>query len=314
VSRAINSVLSQSFRDFELLVIDDNSTDESASEIQRCDDERMRVFRRVESGPGGYAARNFGIERAEAEWIAFLDADDEWLPGHLMRMKELIDRHSDVNIVAEGWLTTLSEAPDGKKHYSRYHDHYSGQPERRLDLLSYLEERLAGRSPFCTDVVTVRRASLREVGGFPAACSRGGDTALWLELMSRNGKVACGTAFGAVYHREASSVTTGHPLHLRMNCVFSVGTKLLDSGRLDAVTQRALRAYLVSVARGVVKTLARSGMLELRDVDGLPHEAGFYRWLFRAYAWLPPPTQIAGARLYRAIKSKLSLVRSSVAD
>ncbi|MCG2778914.1 MAG: glycosyltransferase family 2 protein [Desulfobacterales bacterium] len=80
VSRAIESVRQQTFTDWELIIIDDGSTDGSTSEISK-DDARIRVFEQENEGPA--AARNHGIREAQGEFVAFLDADDYYYPRKL---------------------------------------------------------------------------------------------------------------------------------------------------------------------------------------------------------------------------------------
>jgi glycosyltransferase involved in cell wall biosynthesis len=81
ISKAIGSVLTQTFRDFDLLVIDDGSTDETASVVHSFNDDRVRYFYQGNRGPS--AARNTGIQHSAASWVAFLDSDDYWLPKKL---------------------------------------------------------------------------------------------------------------------------------------------------------------------------------------------------------------------------------------
>ena len=78
--RAIASVLGQSFTDFELLVVDDGSSDDTERVVRGFDDPRV-IFMPAERNLGDAGARNRGIERARGEWLAFQDSDDEWLPG-----------------------------------------------------------------------------------------------------------------------------------------------------------------------------------------------------------------------------------------
>jgi glycosyltransferase involved in cell wall biosynthesis len=84
LGRAIHSVLQQDFRDLELIVADDGSTDQTKSVIAGFQDPRLRYIRRPQRGGAG-AARNTGIEHARAPLIAFLDSDDEWLPERLTK-------------------------------------------------------------------------------------------------------------------------------------------------------------------------------------------------------------------------------------
>jgi len=93
VDRAINSVLTQSCTDFELVIIDDASTDGSADKITAYSEERIKLHKRSDPGPGGYAARNLGIENANGQWVAFLDADDMWFPDHLKNLQILTNKY-----------------------------------------------------------------------------------------------------------------------------------------------------------------------------------------------------------------------------
>ncbi|HEX3616119.1 MAG TPA: glycosyltransferase [Solirubrobacteraceae bacterium] len=81
ITEAMASVLSQTMDDLELLVVDDGSTDETATTALSVQDPRVRVIRRENGGTS--AARNTGIEQAQGDWVAFLDADDVWLPRKL---------------------------------------------------------------------------------------------------------------------------------------------------------------------------------------------------------------------------------------
>jgi len=82
IGRAIQSALSQSYQDFEIIVIDDGSTDHTEEVIRSFQDSRIRYIRHNRNR-GGSAARNTGIHAARGEYIAFLDSDDEWLPQKL---------------------------------------------------------------------------------------------------------------------------------------------------------------------------------------------------------------------------------------
>ncbi|MGI6022871.1 MAG: glycosyltransferase family 2 protein, partial [Methanoculleus sp.] len=78
IARALASVITQTCQGFEVIVIDDGSTDGGAEIVRRLDDTRIRVIRQENRGVS--AARNRGIESARTDFIAFLDADDEWMP------------------------------------------------------------------------------------------------------------------------------------------------------------------------------------------------------------------------------------------
>jgi glycosyltransferase involved in cell wall biosynthesis len=89
--RAIDSVLRQSFGDFEIIVVDDGSTDGTAAEAAQCTDPRLSALRH-DTNRGAAAARNTGIRAAAGALIAFLDSDDEWLPQKLERQVAALQR------------------------------------------------------------------------------------------------------------------------------------------------------------------------------------------------------------------------------
>jgi glycosyltransferase involved in cell wall biosynthesis len=119
VGRAIASVLAQTCSDFEILAVCDPSTDNSLAEVEAVSDPRIRVFRRPKAGVGGYAARNLGIVEAKGEWIAFLDADDEWLPGHLSSLRTLIDEHGDCALLGCGWRNNFGSRIESNVYFRK---------------------------------------------------------------------------------------------------------------------------------------------------------------------------------------------------
>ena len=90
VVAAVRSALTQSLAPAEVVVVDDGSNDGSLELAQSVDDPRVRVLTRSTPGPGGYAARNLGIQAAKSEWVAFLDADDLWRQNHLQSLGDAI--------------------------------------------------------------------------------------------------------------------------------------------------------------------------------------------------------------------------------
>ncbi len=94
VGRAIQSVLDQTYQDFELIVVDDASTDNTEEVVKSFNDERLRYIRHNENSGSSVAPRNTGIEIARGEYIAFLDSDDEWLP---QKLEKQIDKFNSVS-------------------------------------------------------------------------------------------------------------------------------------------------------------------------------------------------------------------------
>ena len=90
VGRAIQSVLDQTYRDFELIVVDDASTDGTEEVTKALNDNRIRYIHHM-MNRGASGARNTGIENANGEYIAFLNDDDEWLPEYLDQMISFLE-------------------------------------------------------------------------------------------------------------------------------------------------------------------------------------------------------------------------------
>jgi glycosyltransferase involved in cell wall biosynthesis len=106
IEASVESVLRQSFRDIELIVVDDGSTDETVKIIAGIDDERIVVLRQPRRGPS--AARNYAIALSRGEYVAPIDADDIWLPRKLELQLEAIERSAGA-AVAYGWTDFVDE-------------------------------------------------------------------------------------------------------------------------------------------------------------------------------------------------------------
>lgn len=117
IERSIRSVLDQTYQDFELIVVDDGSTDNTEEIVARFGDDRLRYIRHNQSSGSPAAPTNTGIKAARGEYIAVQDSDDEWLPGKLEKQMQVFNNASaEVGIVyTDMWR--VSE--DGKKEY--YH-------------------------------------------------------------------------------------------------------------------------------------------------------------------------------------------------
>ena len=115
LERAIKSVLAQTHRNFELIVIDDGSTDNTSLIIDRYSG-KIRYFSKLHAGVS--SARNFGLEKSEGTWVAFLDSDDYWLPKKLERQLEYIINHPGTMIVQteEQWIRNGVPVNPMKKH------------------------------------------------------------------------------------------------------------------------------------------------------------------------------------------------------
>ena len=209
VERAIQSALSQTLAPANLLIVDDASTDGSSEKIASFSDPAITVLRRQTPGPGGYAARNAGIEAATAEWIAFLDADDAWAPDHLESVANAISRNGDDPTIGCVFTGFQNVYPDGRSLLDPYTRKVGRFRDRRLDFAEFLDTWIHLRvCPVWTSATTFRRRVLVEAGLFPAGrCSRGGDKDLWLRAARRTDLLAC-PSVTATYYRDSINMVT----------------------------------------------------------------------------------------------------------
>ena len=200
IKRALDSVMAQSFGDFEVIVVNDGSSDESPQIVAAWDDKRIRLFNQENLGPG--AARNRGIAEARGEIVAFLDADDEWLPDYLEESVRLLDRYGpEVATVTSGYF----EHPGGASREATWRARGLTEGVTHLESATapaFVVSLLAYMSP-CTTVA--RAEAVRKAGGFYEVdhCRYGEDAYLWLKVLL-NESVAVNLKPLARIHFEAS--------------------------------------------------------------------------------------------------------------
>lgn len=170
LARAIDSALAQTYASLEVIVVDDGSVD-TTYEVAACYGERLRLIRLPRPvGPG--AARNVGIEAARGTYVAFLDADDEWLPEKTARQVALIESAADLTFVFCG-AVFISEASNAPMLVNQNRAPVSG-PDAWKVLLAY---------PFVsTPTVLARREAVLRVGLFDPALPIAEDQDLWIRL------------------------------------------------------------------------------------------------------------------------------------
>lgn len=103
IEKTLNSVLFQDYSDFEVVLVDDGSTDNSVAIVESIGDPRIRLIKQENGGPS--KARNTGVKNAKGDWIVFLDADDEFLPGALRMFYDAINSHPEFNFIDFSWYT-----------------------------------------------------------------------------------------------------------------------------------------------------------------------------------------------------------------
>jgi glycosyltransferase involved in cell wall biosynthesis len=168
LTRALASVAAQTYQDFQLFVIDDGSTDNTEEIVTR-----FRCVFEKQQHAGQAAARNRGISISSSRYVAFLDADDAWLPQKLERQIELLERRPEVGLVCCDCANGGSEALAGS------------HIEARTVPQDHVFEHLAQDCFIFTPTVVVRRECLEGFGSFNEALTVSEDFNLWLKIASR---------------------------------------------------------------------------------------------------------------------------------
>ena len=141
IEAALLSVWAQTLNALEVIVVDDGSTDDTAAVLARCADPRLRLVAQTQQGAG--PARNRGVQSARAPYLAFLDADDLWLPDKLALQTAALDAAPELDLVFG--------------HYAEFSDADSAAPDRP-----------AGPG-YSSGTLLVRRAAFERVGPFSGA-------------------------------------------------------------------------------------------------------------------------------------------------
>jgi glycosyltransferase involved in cell wall biosynthesis len=203
IGPAIRSALAQTRADFELLVVDDGSTDNTVAEVRReSTDSRVRLIRREHRGVA--AARNRAISEALGTYVSMLDSDDLWSPTYLQIMGEVLAANPRAALAyTDAWV--FDEAKGRFKRMTAMSSSLPppAPPADPLDLLARLLQ-----NNFIYTAVTVRREVIVQVGPFNTELPAGSDYEMWLRLAARGHTVVRAPGLLAVYRERPGSIST----------------------------------------------------------------------------------------------------------
>lgn len=191
VKETIDSILTQTHRDFELVIVDDSSTDGSREIVELIDDPRITLISQENAGAG--AARNKGIELSKHDWIAFMDADDLWHCDHLKTLESVIKAHSDCLFVSTCW-----EWWQGQNLSSHL-------PMAASDEVNFFEILPRRRGIFCTISVAVHASVIKQSGRF--GTSKLGEDVEFFSRCAINSRQAISGSITSFYRRNETSIT-----------------------------------------------------------------------------------------------------------
>ncbi len=172
IEKTIQSALNQTFLDFELIIVNDGSTDGSLELVKVFKDRRIKIYT-IPNG-GVSKARNFGIQKANANLIALLDADDLWKSSHLEELYNLRNAHPNCGLYAMGYTKKFDNANPINAHFFK-HENYNGiVPDffsaSTVDCLAW------------TSAVMIPKEIFKNIGYFNEGLKSGQDTEMWIRI------------------------------------------------------------------------------------------------------------------------------------
>ena len=176
IRKALESVFAQTFKDWELIVVDDGSTDNSATICEKIIKEASQTIHNTlyiihQTNSGVSAARNTGVAASHGEFVCFLDADDWWEPTFLDKMAQLIEDYSEAGLYASNYI--YYKPGKTRVAVSNIETGYFNYPK------SYYE---GGAMPVTSISVVIPRKVFDEMGGFPLGIKLGEDFLLWANI------------------------------------------------------------------------------------------------------------------------------------
>jgi len=222
------SVFSQDFQDYEVIVVDNTSTDGTDKYLESISDPRLSWFQVNNQGVIGYS-RNIGIRQSRGDWVAFLDADDEWKDNKLEAIYRVLSQYVDVDVVVHAEKVLLEDRVVGKNDYGV------------IEEPAY-ESLLLGGNQLSPSSTVVRREVLQSLGGFSEAKKyiTAEDYELWLRLAKNNCRFHYVSEILGIFYRFKGTASSNVNLHQNSgNQVFY--DHLISWGELNEIADDTLQ-------------------------------------------------------------------------
>jgi glycosyltransferase involved in cell wall biosynthesis len=257
VLRAVDSVLASSEPALELVVVDDGSTDGTAAAIAGRGDPRL-TYLRLSGHSNGNVARNRGIAATRAPLVAFLDSDDEFLPGRVERLLRFFDGHPGIDAVLDDFAVELA----GRRRAAR-------QPPGEIDGAGLTRLLVGHGLPLTCSAISARRTALAATGGFDEGLLRQQDRDLMLRLAGR-ARVMLGTGADVLKHQSADSFSRLAPDYVAgLDALVARHPVFLDPANRPVLAYLSVRGILRAFLTGRPRqALAELGAL--RRAQHLP--------------------------------------------
>lgn len=277
--RAVDSVLQQTYQDFEILIVDDHSTDDTKERVAELSDGRI-IYVHHDGPRGGSAARNTGIKNASGEYIAFLDSDDEWYPVKMEKQSHLFaDPSIDISYTGFQRVDQVSG-----KAYETVLPRCGGNVAHRLWL-----DNCVGT----TSTVMMRKKCLLDVGGFDESLPQSQDWDLWIRLADKYRFAHVDEVLLNYYTHDGEQITKDKKKHL------DARLSIFNKYRQQIISFP--KAYSYHCAQIGALYCACGNILEGRCF--LRQSVRAYPW--NVFAWTRYAASLSGRRGYLALSRLL---------
>jgi glycosyltransferase involved in cell wall biosynthesis len=216
--------------------VEGSSNDNSADVVRNFDDSRIRLIQ--QENPGVSVARNLGIDEAKAELIAFLDADDEWLPTFLETILRLRKKYPEAGAYATEYKNILIKEKEVK-----FYGLPKGQSEGLLP--SYFKSAVICKNIVRTSFVAIPKKIFTEVGKFAIGVWWGEDVDMWGRIALKYPVAFCSDCKG-IYHTDASNRACNRTEPVRRQIFVTSALKALHAGEVPLELKEDLLEYIAS--------------------------------------------------------------------
>lgn len=224
VVKTIESVFDQTFTDYEIIIINDGSTDQSEAKISAIKDNRIKYYSKKNEGVA--LARNFGIEKATADYICFLDADDYWYPAFLEMMHRFTSELPEQKVFA-----AAIEIETKNKTIPAY---YSITPTSDFEIVNFFNASQK-ECVLWTSSVCIHKSVFEKVGDFDTKIKHGEDTELWIRI---------GLQFPIVFIRKILTRYVYDDKSISRNSNYYFEQYTFDKYSLEEKQNPALKKYM----------------------------------------------------------------------
>ncbi len=245
IERTLNSVLEQKELPYEIVIVDDGSSDDTVSVINAYVDKNQDIYKNIylfqQHNQGAGAARNKAVKEAKGEWIAFLDSDDIWMPEKIKKVKEIISEKPKYTIIAHDEYA-VDEDDLEYKQLCNLHDRYDDS----VDLFLQLYE----GNFLSTSCMVIKKDIIESAGGFDERLRSAQDYDLWIRCGLYGKLYYIPEAYG-IYVTRKGNITSN--TYRRYLCEMRICRKYVtdlkkqigDKGTKKIVRKRVYRIHKV---------------------------------------------------------------------